>query len=226
MPSMKPGAPAAEDDAEYLSDEFVLDDAPARAPAPEGFIIFAGPSDAPPAFTPVRPPGRPVDRRWPYGLGGVAVGLGIAAIAFAWWSRSGAPAAAARVAPSAANVATESPGAAVVVPPERIDAVQPSEPPAPSAQAASVAASEAPATADGAGAKHASQAALEKGRTAEAISLGERSVALDPTDAEAWLVLGAAYDQRKDYAKACATFKSCVDQATRGPRGECAALLR
>jgi hypothetical protein len=103
-------------------------------------------------------------------------------------------------------------------------------PPAPSTLAAAAPVAVAPVAAApdprGAEAKRASQAALEKGRTAQAIEAGERSVELDPSDAEAWLILGAAYDQRGAYAKARTSFQKCVERATRGPKGECAALLR
>jgi tetratricopeptide (TPR) repeat protein len=70
--------------------------------------------------------------------------------------------------------------------------------------------------------KHASQLALERGKVAESIEAGERSVALDPTDAEAWLILGAAYQQKGDQAKARQTFHACLQQGKRGPKWECA----
>jgi len=75
-------------------------------------------------------------------------------------------------------------------------------------------------------AKRASQKALENGQLAQAITLGERSVELDPTDAEAWLILGAAYLQRGSFKDARRCFSSCVTDATHGARRECAALLR
>jgi Flp pilus assembly protein TadD len=74
--------------------------------------------------------------------------------------------------------------------------------------------------------KEAAQAALEHGKVPLAIELGERSVSLDPTDAEAWLVLGAAYLQRGASKDARRCFSSCVEQATHGGQRECAALLR
>jgi tetratricopeptide (TPR) repeat protein len=74
-------------------------------------------------------------------------------------------------------------------------------------------------------AKRTSQRALERGDVARSIQLGERSVALDPADAEAWLVLGAAYELRGAYAEARRCFAACVRLSTRGPRGECAALF-
>jgi Flp pilus assembly protein TadD len=75
-------------------------------------------------------------------------------------------------------------------------------------------------------AKKTAQRALDRGKVAEAIEAGERSVSLDPTDGDAWLLLGAAYQQRGATADARRCFSSCVRQGTRGPRGECAALLR
>jgi hypothetical protein len=75
-------------------------------------------------------------------------------------------------------------------------------------------------------AKRAAHGALENGRSSEAIAAGERSVALDPTDAESWLVLAAGYDQGGRHPDALRCFASCVQLADHGPRGDCAALLR
>jgi Flp pilus assembly protein TadD len=75
-------------------------------------------------------------------------------------------------------------------------------------------------------AKQASQRALDNGKLSLAIEAGERSVQLDASDGEAWLILGAAYLQRGGYAQARRSFASCVQLAKRGPRNECAALLR
>jgi Flp pilus assembly protein TadD len=74
--------------------------------------------------------------------------------------------------------------------------------------------------------KSRSQAALESGRLGEAIASGERSVQLDPGDAEAWLILGAAYQSKGDLKGATRAFRGCLDQANRGPKGECAAMVR
>jgi tetratricopeptide (TPR) repeat protein len=71
-----------------------------------------------------------------------------------------------------------------------------------------------------------SRSALERGRVRDAIAAGENSVALDPADGEAWLVLGAAYQQAGSAAEARRCFRACVDRGTRGPRGECASMLR
>jgi hypothetical protein len=73
--------------------------------------------------------------------------------------------------------------------------------------------------------KEHARAALERSSLVESIGAGERSVALDPTDAEAWLILGAAYQARGDARNASRCFKSCIDRSTHGPKGECAAML-
>ena len=72
--------------------------------------------------------------------------------------------------------------------------------------------------------KHASQLALERGKAGDAIAAGERSVALDPTDAEAWLILGAAYQAKGDAPGARRSFKACLEHGKRGPRWECAQM--
>jgi Flp pilus assembly protein TadD len=86
----------------------------------------------------------------------------------------------------------------------------------------------APAPADDTAARETAvaQSALERGRVGAAIEAGERAVALDAADGNAWLLLGAAYQQKGDMKNARRCYKSCVDQATRGPRRECSAMLR
>jgi DNA-binding response OmpR family regulator len=70
------------------------------------------------------------------------------------------------------------------------------------------------------------QRALERGNAAAAIELGRRATDKDPTDAEAWLTLGAAYDTAGNHAKARATYQSCIDKSAESPRvSECRALL-
>lgn len=112
---------------------------------------------------------------------------------------------------------------------------QPAVPPAAAPQAASATAEAAPSPTDSAQAptpdpkeaakaKRASQAALERGKLADSIEAGERSVALDPTDAEAWLILGAAYQAKGDQKNARRSFKACLEQGKRGPRSECAQM--
>ena len=74
--------------------------------------------------------------------------------------------------------------------------------------------------------KKASQGALERGQVRTSIEAGERSVGLDPTDGEAWLILGAAYQQQGNGEDARRCYNACLRQGNRGPKGECAAMLR
>jgi Flp pilus assembly protein TadD len=109
----------------------------------------------------------------------------------------------------------------------------PSAAPAPAEPASATETAAAPSSTDGAEApapdpkeaakaKHASQTALERGKIAAAIEAGEQSVALDPSDAEAWLILGAAYQEKGDQKNARRSFKACLEQGKRGPKYECA----
>ncbi len=74
--------------------------------------------------------------------------------------------------------------------------------------------------------KRASRQALERGNAKLAIEAGERAVTLDPTDGDAWLVLGAAYQEKGKLADARRCFASCVKEGKKGPVGECSAMLR
>ena len=49
---------------------------------------------------------------------------------------------------------------------------------------------------------------------------------LDATDAEAWLILGAAYQEKGNIAEARRAYASCVKEGKTGPRTECAKMLR
>lgn len=75
-------------------------------------------------------------------------------------------------------------------------------------------------------AKRASHRALEIGHVVESIEAGTRSVALDPSDREAWLILGAAYLQHGEHQQAIASFQSCLKEGTRGETWQCSAMLR
>ncbi len=120
----------------------------------------------------------------------------------------------------------------VLPPPSPPPVAQPAPPPAealPPPATASTAAPAAPPEQDPVAARESkkiAQRALDRGKTSEAVEAGERSVALDPTDGDAWLILGAAYQARGAASEARRCFSSCVRQGTRGARGECAALLR
>ncbi len=198
---------------EFLSDEFVLDDVPENGDGPS--VVFAGPSDAPPALR--APPATPPRRASRRGVAYVLFALGLAAAASA--TAITATRSALRIREiETMSVATAEPAS-----------VRPADSDSSPAASAPVGATPDPAEQaeeDEKQAKRDAQGALEKGRTAQAIEAGERAVALDPTDAEAWLILGAGYDQRGAYAQARRCFASCAHQATHGPRRECAALLR
>lgn len=68
--------------------------------------------------------------------------------------------------------------------------------------------------------------ALESGRLKEAVVAGERSVSLDPTDADAWLYLGAAYQEQGDQGNANRCYRACLAQGTHGNKSECAAMMK
>jgi tetratricopeptide (TPR) repeat protein len=198
---------------EFLPDEFVLDDVPENGHGPS--VVFAGPSDAPPALrAPPTAPPRSAHGHAHYTVlaaslaAAVACAAIVAATRHRQQTREIQTMAVEKVEASSARTAESS------APP----AVMPSA--SASADAAEQAAEEEKA------AKRDAEAALEKGHTAQAIEAGERAAALDPTDAEAWLILGAGYDQRGAYAQARRCFASCAREATHGPRRECAALLR
>ena len=74
--------------------------------------------------------------------------------------------------------------------------------------------------------KNACRKALERGKVDLAIEAGARSVAGDPTDAEAWLLLGSAYQDKGKWTDAVRVYRMCVRAAKRGPVHECAAMLK
>ena len=74
--------------------------------------------------------------------------------------------------------------------------------------------------------KHASLTALEQGKLAEAVVAGERATELDPTDADAWLILGAAYHDQGNFLAARRCYLECTKQAKRGEVRECTFLLQ
>jgi Flp pilus assembly protein TadD len=66
---------------------------------------------------------------------------------------------------------------------------------------------------------------LERGSASRATEVARRATSADPSNAEAWLTLGAAYDASGNRAQARLAYKNCVDNC-QGPRvGECKALL-
>jgi DNA-binding response OmpR family regulator len=69
------------------------------------------------------------------------------------------------------------------------------------------------------------QRLLERGATARAIEVARKATAADPTNAEAWLTLGAAYDAAGNRPQARLAYKNCVDNGRGARVGECKALL-
>ncbi len=69
------------------------------------------------------------------------------------------------------------------------------------------------------------QALLDGNNAGGAAAAAQRSVALDPHDAEAWLFLGAAYQMQGNNGAAKQAFTNCTTHAKRGPIGECTSML-
>ena len=76
------------------------------------------------------------------------------------------------------------------------------------------------------GLKHASLEALEQRKLDDSVAAGERATQLDPTDADAWLILGAAYHDQGNVLAARRSYAACAKQATRGEVRECKFLLQ
>ncbi len=160
--------------------------------------------------------------------------IGVAALVqAAFASGSGAGHAASASAPPAAT-ALDVPAAEPTPPAEATAGAAPAPPaePAPSANPAATSAEPAAAgatsTEDGValGDRERARRALERGHLSEAVEAAQASLAEDATDAETWLILGAAYQTGGHYREARQAFASCVDKATRGNRTECGSFLR
>jgi hypothetical protein len=120
------------------------------------------------------------------------------------------------------------PGVPEAVPPSAVEPVQAAEPvreavPDPAPKPAD---DKAVPSVDARSAKRRAQRAIDRGDAAGAIEAARQSLDLDESDAETWLILGAAYLQRGAYRDAQASFADCVHKATHGDKGECRALLR
>ena len=129
-----------------------------------------------------------------------------------------APASAAP-APSASTMTFPLPSASVVAS---------AAPPSASASAPIAAVASAPEapTKSAAEEKADAQRALERGKAKDAVEAATRSTTIDPSDADAWLILGAANMEIGKSADARTAFATCAKQATRGPVGECRSMLR
>jgi hypothetical protein len=75
-------------------------------------------------------------------------------------------------------------------------------------------------------AKHAAVAALEVRDDALALEAATRATELDPTDGEAWLILGAVHQDAGRTAQAFECYRTCTVKGRVDPKGECAAMLR
>ena len=142
-----------------------------------------------------------------------------------------APVVPVREAPAASAAATPTPAASAesVASPEPVAVAAPAASAAPTAVAApapSAAPVAAPASGDAKALRAQARKLLESGKAKDAIEPALQSTALEPEHAEGWLLLGASYLDRGRGAEARQAFQTCVAQAKRGPRGECAAMLR
>jgi tetratricopeptide (TPR) repeat protein len=146
---------------------------------------------------------------------------------------------AARLAPASSgrpNTIAPAPSLSETTPPQKpppiASASAPTEPAAASASPTETPAADEAAkgqanhTQDAVRQRERSRSALERGSLKSSIEAGEQSVDLDPTDGEAWLVLGAAYQQVGNLEQARRCFRSCVEKGKGGSRSECAAMLR
>jgi hypothetical protein len=70
------------------------------------------------------------------------------------------------------------------------------------------------------------QVFLDRGAFGKAVEAGQRSVAVDPSDGEAWLLLGAAYQSLGRAGDAKRSFSACLKQGKKGPLAECKAMLQ
>lgn len=110
-------------------------------------------------------------------------------------------------------------------------ATAPAKPPAKRGTAARRADGDAPepaATDVSEGLTRAAQSALEKegnsASAARAVELAKKATARDPSNAEAWLTLGAAYQSLGNKGRALGAYRSCAKQATGSRVSECRAL--
>jgi len=58
----------------------------------------------------------------------------------------------------------------------------------------------------------------------DGVTAARATLDADPSDAETYLLLGAALQELGQWKESKAVFGQCVEQATKGPTGECRAL--
>ena len=68
--------------------------------------------------------------------------------------------------------------------------------------------------------------AIERGAFVDGVALSQGAIDADPTDAEGYLLLGAALQETGRWNEAKLVFANCIRRAERGPTVECAALGR
>ena len=66
---------------------------------------------------------------------------------------------------------------------------------------------------------------LERGQAGGAGEYARRATEKDPSNAEGWLTLGAAYEAAGRHTLAKSAYRSCTERAQGGRIGECRALL-
>ncbi len=120
-------------------------------------------------------------------------------------------------------VALQAVPVAAPVPPPPTEAVVPPPPPE---EELAVPVDPAPPAKSAKEEKETARVALERGKRKDAIEAAQRSVDLDPTDAEAWLLLGSAQQDSGHMKEAHESFVACTKQATVGPVAECRMMLR
>jgi hypothetical protein len=132
---------------------------------------------------------------------------------------SAAPPAPPRVAARQPDVAPSPPPAPAprpqAAPRPVVAPVAPSPPPLPSKPAAAT----GNATRD-------AQRALDRGDTGKAVDLARQATSADPSNAEAWLTLGAAYEATGRASLARAAYQSCAAHGKGERVGECRALAQ
>ena len=79
---------------------------------------------------------------------------------------------------------------------------------------------------DAAKAKNAARQLVRLGKMREAAVEARAALAVDPTDGETYLLLGAALQESGQWKEANGVFSECAKTATQGPRNECRALAR
>jgi hypothetical protein len=120
-------------------------------------------------------------------------------------------------------VALQAVPVAAPVPPPPTEAVVPPPPPE---EELAVPVDPAPPAKSAKEEKEDARAALEHGKRKDAVDSAQRSIDLEPTDAEAWLILGSAQQDLGHWKEARESFVACTKQAKVGPIEECRMMLR